>query len=265
MTQAARSVPANIAEGNSRHSTSRETEMKLTDVARASLVRKGNISRKKIIKLKMKRDKQTSGFVVFRRPECNLDSEFHNRIQKAIDSVLIDVESHLSAQLAEELEKRREQIAEWIDVAISNAMSALEEDKFITRGRRKIIQLLGGVENHTVCSWFDKVKSRLTRFISTMGELLVCFFTALFDLRKTESRYGKAKCYYDIMKAHLKEKIPIKLRQFQNALRWFTNWRKKSPSWSNHRAEEEKHRIWENLCQLIKGELLRLEPKLVLC
>ena len=37
MTQAARSVPANIAEGNSRHTTSKETEMKLTDVARASL------------------------------------------------------------------------------------------------------------------------------------------------------------------------------------------------------------------------------------
>ncbi|MBR1879061.1 MAG: four helix bundle suffix domain-containing protein [Paludibacteraceae bacterium] len=37
MTQAARSGTANIAEGNSRHSTSRETEMKLTDVARASL------------------------------------------------------------------------------------------------------------------------------------------------------------------------------------------------------------------------------------
>jgi len=37
MTQAARSVPANIAEGNARHSTSKETEMKLTDVARASL------------------------------------------------------------------------------------------------------------------------------------------------------------------------------------------------------------------------------------
>lgn len=37
MTQAARSVTANIAEGSSRHSTSKETEMKLTDVARASL------------------------------------------------------------------------------------------------------------------------------------------------------------------------------------------------------------------------------------
>ena len=37
MTQAARSAPANIAEGNSRHKTSKETEMKLTDVARASL------------------------------------------------------------------------------------------------------------------------------------------------------------------------------------------------------------------------------------
>ncbi len=37
MTQAARSVQANIAEGSSRHYTSKETEMKLTDVARASL------------------------------------------------------------------------------------------------------------------------------------------------------------------------------------------------------------------------------------
>ncbi len=37
MTQASRSGQANIAEGNSRHDTSRETEMKLTDVARASL------------------------------------------------------------------------------------------------------------------------------------------------------------------------------------------------------------------------------------
>ena len=37
MTQAARSGTANIAEGNSRHTTSRETEMKLTDVARASI------------------------------------------------------------------------------------------------------------------------------------------------------------------------------------------------------------------------------------
>lgn len=37
MTQAARSGTANIAEGNSRHTTSKETEMKLTDVARASI------------------------------------------------------------------------------------------------------------------------------------------------------------------------------------------------------------------------------------
>lgn len=37
MTQAARSGTANIAEGNSRHTTSKETEMKLTDVSRASI------------------------------------------------------------------------------------------------------------------------------------------------------------------------------------------------------------------------------------
>ena len=42
MTQAARSGVANIAEGASRHATSRETEMKLTDVARASLSELGN-------------------------------------------------------------------------------------------------------------------------------------------------------------------------------------------------------------------------------
>ena len=42
MTQAARSAPANIAEGNTRHSTSRETEMKLTDVSRASLAELAN-------------------------------------------------------------------------------------------------------------------------------------------------------------------------------------------------------------------------------
>lgn len=42
MTMAARSVPANIAEGNARHSTSKESEMRLTDVARASLAELSN-------------------------------------------------------------------------------------------------------------------------------------------------------------------------------------------------------------------------------
>lgn len=37
MTQAARSGCANVAEGSARHATSRETEMRLTDVARSSL------------------------------------------------------------------------------------------------------------------------------------------------------------------------------------------------------------------------------------
>ena len=37
MTQAARSAPANIAEGSSRRDTSKETFMKLTDVARATV------------------------------------------------------------------------------------------------------------------------------------------------------------------------------------------------------------------------------------
>ncbi|MBR4563488.1 MAG: topoisomerase DNA-binding C4 zinc finger domain-containing protein [Paludibacteraceae bacterium] len=42
MTQAARSGVANIAEGTSRHATSRETEMKLVDVSRASITELAN-------------------------------------------------------------------------------------------------------------------------------------------------------------------------------------------------------------------------------
>ena len=42
MTMAARSAPANIAEGNSRRATSKETEMRLTDVARATLAELGH-------------------------------------------------------------------------------------------------------------------------------------------------------------------------------------------------------------------------------
>ena len=42
MTQAARSVIANIVEGSARHYTSYETEMKLTDVARGSLLELGS-------------------------------------------------------------------------------------------------------------------------------------------------------------------------------------------------------------------------------
>lgn len=42
MTQAARSAAANIAEGNSRHTTSKETEMRLTDVAKASMAELSN-------------------------------------------------------------------------------------------------------------------------------------------------------------------------------------------------------------------------------
>ena len=49
MTQAARSVPANIAEGNSRHSTSKETEMRLTDVARASLAESASSLRHSLV------------------------------------------------------------------------------------------------------------------------------------------------------------------------------------------------------------------------
>ena len=52
MTMAARSAPANIAEGSSRHSTSLETEMKLTDVARATLAELANDYQNWLLRMK---------------------------------------------------------------------------------------------------------------------------------------------------------------------------------------------------------------------
>ena len=94
--------------------------------------------------------------------------------------------------------------------------------------------------------------------------MMVCFFCALFDLDKSETRHGRATCFYEMIKAHLKEKIPSK-SLFQKSLKWFKGWRKEVISWKNRIAEEEKHRIWERLYRFIMDELPRLEPRLVVC
>ena len=130
------------------------------------------------------------------------------------------------------------------------------------QGRKRVQQLLGHFRNGTVCSWFDAIRVKLKRFIESLKELMVCFFCALFDLSKNESRHGRAACFYDMIKAHLKEKIPSR-STFQKALKWFKGWRKEVLAWVNRKAEEEKHRIWEHLHRLIMLELPRLEPRLV--
>lgn len=84
MTQAARSVPANIAEGNSRHSTSKETEMKLTDVARASLSELANdyinwLMRHEQLPWSTKSDEYTKvAFLSLDRPAYNDDVQYQS-------------------------------------------------------------------------------------------------------------------------------------------------------------------------------------------
>ena len=138
----------------------------------------------------------------------------------------------------------------------------VEDDIMERRGRKKIRQLLGCYRNIKVCSWFDKIRNKLKRFIDSLKELLTCFFCALFDITSSDG-YGKETCFYEMIKAHLQEKIPS-MSTFQKAVKWFKGWRVEVLSWKNKKAEEGKHRLWERLCQKIKEELLRLEPQLAM-
>lgn len=86
MTQAARSVPANIAEGNSQHSTSKETEMRLTDVARASLAELANdyinwLMRYENVPWSVKSDEHRKvSFIVLDHPNYKDDVQYQSSI-----------------------------------------------------------------------------------------------------------------------------------------------------------------------------------------
>lgn len=198
-----------------------------------------------------------------------------DKISEAISKIItgggfvfhgIDMSSWFSFK-AEPSPKEKEKWALFIKLAVSNAMAQLEEEQEDCpqkRGRHKVNELLGIADNHKVCSWFDLIRKKLSSFISSLKEILVCFFCALFDVAYWESRYGKAACFYKMMKAHLKEKIPS-LRMFQNAVKWFAEWKRGVYSRKNEKAEEADHRIWAKLHQLVKGELVKLMPQPACC
>lgn len=151
-----------------------------------------------------------------------------------------------------------------IQEAVAAAVAVLQEadatdNVMECRGRKKIIQLLGGHDNYEVCSWFDKIRKKLGSLAKDLLRLMVCFLYGLADIALFSS-YGKGASFYRMIKAHLQEKIPS-MSMFQKAVKWFEGWRVEVLAWKNKRAEEEKHRLWEKLCQKIKEELLRLEPQ----
>ena len=164
--------------------------------------------------------------------------------------------------------KKQVWLTEQIQQAIIGAIEAQEEseeaDSIAKRGRRKIKQLLGKFKNSEVVSWFDRVRTKFNKVVESLKELMVCFFCAVFDMTPSESRHGKATCFYEMIKSHLKEKIPSE-SMFQKSLKWFKGWRIEVAPWKNKQAEEQEHRIWERLYQLILKELPFIEPKLVYC
>jgi four helix bundle suffix protein len=111
MTQAARSGRQNIIEGSERSSTSKDTEMKLTDVARASL------------------SELRGDYEVFILDRGQLPWSVHTPAAKAVNAISLDAPTftddmvHLSAKHAIE---QRKKYARWLDdadaVVVANAM-----------------------------------------------------------------------------------------------------------------------------------------------
>jgi len=111
MTQAARSGRQNIIEGSERSATSKDTEMKLTDVARASL------------------SELRGDFEVFILDRNQLPWSVHSPEAKAVNAISLDSASfgddmvHESAKHALE---QRKKYARWLDdpdaVVVANAM-----------------------------------------------------------------------------------------------------------------------------------------------
>ncbi len=111
MTQAARSGRQNIIEGSERSATSKDTEMKLTDVARASL------------------SELRGDYEIWILDRGQLPWSVHSPEAKAVNAISLDVASftedmvHLSAKHALE---QRSKYARWLDsdddILVANAM-----------------------------------------------------------------------------------------------------------------------------------------------
>ena len=191
-----------------------------------------------------------------------------NAVSTTIDIIEQEDCNHLFLELDERnLIRKKETAWDIFQYSLFKELNKEDEESISTRiakrGRNKIKQLIGGYENNKICSWFDIIREKFKLYINNLTELMVCFFCSLFEIRTLESRHGKAVCFYEMIKAHIKDNIPS-LSMFQKSLKWFNGWRKEVVSWINLKAEEAKHRIWEKLKRLIKNELLQLEPQLAI-
>lgn len=111
MTQAARSGRQNIIEGSERSATSKNTEMKLTDVARASL------------------SELRGDFEIWILDKHQLPWSVHSEEAKAVNAVSLDpagFTDDMAHESARHALKQREKYARWLDadddVVVANAM-----------------------------------------------------------------------------------------------------------------------------------------------
>lgn len=111
MTQAARSGRQNIIEGSERSSTSKDTEMKLTDVARASL------------------SELRGDYEIFILDRGQLPWSVHDPESKAVNAISLDEAAFTDDMVhesAKHMLEQRKKYARWLDaddpVAVANAM-----------------------------------------------------------------------------------------------------------------------------------------------
>jgi len=111
MTQAARSGRQNIIEGSERSSTSKDTEMKLTDVARASL------------------SELRGDYEIFILDRAQLPWSVHSTEAKALNAISLDAAPFIDDMVHESAKhalEQRKKYAHWLDaddaVLVANAM-----------------------------------------------------------------------------------------------------------------------------------------------
>jgi four helix bundle suffix protein len=138
MTQAARSGRQNIIEGSERSSTSKDTEMKLTDVARASL------------------SELRGDYEIFILDSGHLPWSVHSPEARAINAISLDdppFKDDMVHESAKHALEQRKKYARWLDaddaVVVANAMlivigRALNMLKSQIEAQGKIFEATGG-------------------------------------------------------------------------------------------------------------------------
>lgn len=138
-----------------------------------------------------------------------------------------------------------------------------EDDKPKKEGRPVIQQLCSKFKDASIWSMvktvFRNIYHESILKAKSVVQYLVCFFCSLFRIVETDEPYGRVTHFYRLMEAHLSTKILHSVRTLQDRVRWLTD--KAFVRFKNTKKEEDVRKSWENLEEIIYGQLVALAPQ----